>query len=246
MIQYNSTAPTLLTGQTVPEQADCAGSVYSNNEGRKATYRAVTSGVVVTANGVLMQIIGSATKTVRINRIACNGILTTAGMVLVQVNRTTAAASSVSNAVVVTPRPSWTPQAPRRPRLRPAIPRPRSARATRYWHQLARFMRRPLRFQPALNFYLATATANRLFCVARPNGHRSRSPRRPTRALCSTSTWNLQRNNRFPQGRGQRIVTHPTTLGRMTTRTLMAIHRHQRTRHDTAMRQYGHHQRGIV
>jgi hypothetical protein len=105
MIQYNSTAPTLLTGQTVPEQADCAGSVYSNNEGRKATYRAVTSGVVVTANGVLMQIIGSATKTVRINRIACNGILTTAGMVLVQVNRTTAAASSVSNAVVVTPRP---------------------------------------------------------------------------------------------------------------------------------------------
>jgi len=103
-IQYNSLAPTLITGATVPEQADTTGSVYSNNEGRKATYRSATSGVVVTANGVLMQIIGSATKTVRITRIACNGILTTAGMVLIQVNRTTAAASSVSNAVAVTPR----------------------------------------------------------------------------------------------------------------------------------------------
>jgi len=104
MIQYNSAAPTLITGATLPEQADSAGSVYANNEGRKATYRSVTSGVVVTANGVLMQIIGSATKTVRITRIACNGILTTAGMVLIQVQRTTAAASSVSNAVAVTPR----------------------------------------------------------------------------------------------------------------------------------------------
>lgn len=104
MIQYNSYPPTVIDGQTLPEQADSSGSVYSNNEGRKATYRATTSGVVVTANGVLMQIIGSATKTARITRIACNGILTTAGMVLVQVQRTTAAASSVSNAVVVTPK----------------------------------------------------------------------------------------------------------------------------------------------
>lgn len=103
MIRYSSTPPSLLTGGFVEEQADSAGSVYSNNEGRKATYRSTTSGVVVTANGVLMQIIGSATKTIRITRIACNGILTTAGMVLIQVQRTTAAASSVSNAVVATP-----------------------------------------------------------------------------------------------------------------------------------------------
>lgn len=99
---YNSTAPALKTGSRLLEQCDSAGSIYSNNEGRKATYRATTSGVVVTANGVLLQIKGSATKTVRINRIFCTGILTTAAMVLIQVQRTTAAASSVSNAATVT------------------------------------------------------------------------------------------------------------------------------------------------
>lgn len=103
MIRYHSTAPTLTNGQSIEEQADSAGSVYSNNEGRKASYRAVTSGVVVTASGVLLQVIGSATKTVRINRIFCTGILTTAAMVLIQVQRTTAAASSVSGAVAITP-----------------------------------------------------------------------------------------------------------------------------------------------
>lgn len=103
MIRFNSTAPTLTTGGSIEEQADSAGSVYANNEGRKASYRAVTSGVVVTANGVLLQLIGSATKTVRVNRIACNGILTTAAMVQIQVQRTTAAASSVSGAVAITP-----------------------------------------------------------------------------------------------------------------------------------------------
>src|SRR4051794_21774213 len=99
MIRYSSTAPAVLTGSMIEEQADSTGSVYSNNEGRKATYRATTSGVVVTANGVLLQLIGSATKTVRVTRIAGSGILTTAAMVLVQVQRTTAAASTVSNAV---------------------------------------------------------------------------------------------------------------------------------------------------
>lgn len=102
---YNSTPPTVLSGFPVQEQADTTGSLYANNEGRKASYRAVTSGVVVTANGVFLQIIGSATKTVRITRIACNGILTTAAMALVQVQRTTAAASSVSGAVAITPTP---------------------------------------------------------------------------------------------------------------------------------------------
>lgn len=103
MIRYSSTAPAVLTGSMIEEQADSTGSVYSNNEGRKATYRATTSGVVVTANGVLLQLIGSATKTVRVTRIAGSGILTTAAMVLVQVQRTTAAASTVSNAVAITP-----------------------------------------------------------------------------------------------------------------------------------------------
>lgn len=102
---YNATAPVIRDSFDSADQCDSAGSLYSNNEGRKASYRALTSGVVVTANGVLLQMIGSATKTVRISRIFCTGILTTAAMVLVQVQRTTAAASSVSNAVAITPSP---------------------------------------------------------------------------------------------------------------------------------------------
>lgn len=104
MIQYNSTAPTLTTGMQVPEQADSTGSVYSNNEGRKASYRAVTSGVVATANGVLFSLQGSATKTVRVTRVFCMGVLTTGAQVLIQVNRTTAAVSSASGAAAITPR----------------------------------------------------------------------------------------------------------------------------------------------
>lgn len=100
---YNPTAPTIIINEQSVDQCDSTGSLYSNNEGRKASYRAVTSGVVVSANGVLLQIIGSATKTVRISRIFCTGILTTAAMVLIQVQRTTAAASSVSGAVAITP-----------------------------------------------------------------------------------------------------------------------------------------------
>jgi len=44
-------------------------------EVRKASYVATTPGVVVTANGVLPQTIGSATKTVRITRIWTTGVL---------------------------------------------------------------------------------------------------------------------------------------------------------------------------
>jgi len=103
MVTVNAVAPTVPTGYSVQPQADSAGSVYVNHEVRKASYVATTSGVVVTANGVLLQIIGSATKTVRITRIYATGVLTAAAQVLVQVQRTTAAASSVSGAAVVTP-----------------------------------------------------------------------------------------------------------------------------------------------
>lgn len=103
MLRYNATPGAMLTGNTTEDQADSAGSLYVNHEVRKASYWATTAGVVVTANGVLMQIIGSATKTIRITRVFANGVLTTAAQVLVQINKTTAAASSVSGAVVVTP-----------------------------------------------------------------------------------------------------------------------------------------------
>lgn len=104
MLRYNATPATMVDGKSsIEEQADSAGNLYVNHEVRKASYMSTTSGVVVTANGVLMQIIGSATKTIRITRIFATGVLTTAAQVLVQVQRTTAAASSVSGAVVVTP-----------------------------------------------------------------------------------------------------------------------------------------------
>jgi len=56
---YNSLAPTLATGFTCSDQADTTGSIYSNNEGRKASYRAVASGIAVTANGVTTSTIGT-------------------------------------------------------------------------------------------------------------------------------------------------------------------------------------------
>lgn len=104
MIRYFSTPPSLTSGNTFEEMADSAGSIYSNNEGRKLSYRAVTSGVAVTASGTGFSLQGSSTKTVRVTRVACKGVLTTAAQVLIQVNRCTAAASSVSNQATVTPR----------------------------------------------------------------------------------------------------------------------------------------------
>lgn len=80
------------------------GANYVTTDGRVETYKVVASGIAVTASGVLLQIQGSATKDVRIKRIFCTGILTTAAMVLIQAQRTTAAGTTVAGAVTVTPR----------------------------------------------------------------------------------------------------------------------------------------------
>jgi len=100
---YNATSPTLATGFTCSDQVDSAGSIYSNNEGRKASYRAVATGIVVTANGVFFGIKGSATKTIRVTRVLVGGVLTTAGQVTVKIFRTTGDVSSASGAASITP-----------------------------------------------------------------------------------------------------------------------------------------------
>lgn len=101
---YNANPPTLVDSRvTSPDQVDTAGSIYSNNEGRKASYRSVASGIVATANGVFLSVQGSASKTIRITRIWVGGVLTTAAQVTVKVNRTTGAVSSPSGTAAITP-----------------------------------------------------------------------------------------------------------------------------------------------
>lgn len=78
------------------------GANYVTFDGRTSSYCTVIPGVAVTANGVLLQIQGSATRIIRVKRIFATGVLTTAAQVLVQAFRTTAAASSVAGNVTVT------------------------------------------------------------------------------------------------------------------------------------------------
>lgn len=101
---YNSIAPVTRDGMQQQDQCDFTGSPYANNEGRKPTYKAVTSGVVVTANGAFFTLQGSATKVIRVTRVYAIGVLTTAAQVLLQVNRTTADVTSSAGAVTITPR----------------------------------------------------------------------------------------------------------------------------------------------
>lgn len=95
-IVYNSTVPALTTGQQVASQSDTTGSIQVNAEGRKATYSAAYGSFVVTATGTFIQLQGSASKTVRVNRIILSGTLTTGADCTASIYRTTTAASGGS------------------------------------------------------------------------------------------------------------------------------------------------------
>jgi hypothetical protein len=71
LVVYNSTPPTLTTGQSVAVQADTTGSTYVNTEGRKTTYRMCVKAFipVASATSPTFSIQGSATKTIRITHI---------------------------------------------------------------------------------------------------------------------------------------------------------------------------------
>jgi hypothetical protein len=68
---YNSTAPTLTTGQQVAQQVDTTGSHYINQEGRKQTYRAGIVAYTLLGSSTIptIYVTGSSTKTVRITKI---------------------------------------------------------------------------------------------------------------------------------------------------------------------------------
>lgn len=101
---YNANPPVLADAKTIIQtQVDTSGSEYANNEGRKASYRSVASGIVATANGVFLSVQGSSSKVIRITRIWVGGVLTTAAQVTVKVNRCTGAVSSASGTSAITP-----------------------------------------------------------------------------------------------------------------------------------------------
>jgi len=87
---YNSTIPVLTTGQSAAQQCDTTGAAYVNSEGRKATYRA--SAVFTPVAGDIAVLPGSATKTIRVTRVAIslNTTGTTASINASLVKRSTA------------------------------------------------------------------------------------------------------------------------------------------------------------
>ena len=68
---FNSTVPALTTGQAVAAQCDTTGSQYVNTEGRKQTYRvaAVAFAPLASSTNPSFSITGSATKTIKIQKI---------------------------------------------------------------------------------------------------------------------------------------------------------------------------------
>lgn len=71
---YNSTTPTFTNGQRADTQVDTTGATYVNSEGQKATYSAAatfTPAALLPTD--VFTITGSATKTIRIQKISING-----------------------------------------------------------------------------------------------------------------------------------------------------------------------------
>ncbi len=81
--QYNKTALTPTTTQTLALQSDVAGGLYVNPQGRRNTFRAVQiNGALVTGATDFAIIQGSATKTVYIHKIWLSGSTATAASLL--------------------------------------------------------------------------------------------------------------------------------------------------------------------
>lgn len=76
---FNTTIPAPTAGQALAMQADSTGAIAVSQEGRKATYRMSVRGFapVASATAPIFSIQGSATKTVRINRLRVSWSCTT-------------------------------------------------------------------------------------------------------------------------------------------------------------------------
>lgn len=91
---YNATVPAATDGQGLSSQSDSTGSQYVNSTGRRATYTAEADPAALNASGTVLEIQGSSTKTVRINRIFIDGTMTAGINALVAVVRRSTACSS--------------------------------------------------------------------------------------------------------------------------------------------------------
>lgn len=97
---FNSTVPALTTGQAVVLQVDPTGSQFITAEGRKTTYRAATAATATAGTGVVLQITGSATKTVKITRIHVTAFAATAAQTTFKLQRTSVAATAGTSAAL--------------------------------------------------------------------------------------------------------------------------------------------------
>lgn len=99
-VVYQTTVPALTAGQAVAQQSDSTGATYVATAGRKATYSAATGATATAGTGVVLQITGSATKTVRITRIHVTGFAATAAEATFKLQRASAAATSGTSAAL--------------------------------------------------------------------------------------------------------------------------------------------------
>ena len=109
LAQYNSTIPAPSNGQTLALQCDPTGNLYVSTEGRKATYSACSEGFALAASPTdIAQLAGSATKTVKIIRIAVQISASAAQSQIfpVLVIKRSSAGSGFSNTATVVPHDS--------------------------------------------------------------------------------------------------------------------------------------------
>jgi len=97
---FQTTIPALTAGQAVALQCDTTGSLYTNPEGRRATYGAATGATATAGTGVVLQIQGSATKTVRVTRIHVDGFAATAAQATFKLQRTSVGATAGTSAAL--------------------------------------------------------------------------------------------------------------------------------------------------
>jgi hypothetical protein len=97
---YNGTVPALTTGQAVAAECDTTGSLYSNPEGRKQTYRCGIVAFTPIASGgtaPAVSVTGSATKTVRITRIRLSASTQTGAVADISLQKFTALSGGTAN-----------------------------------------------------------------------------------------------------------------------------------------------------
>jgi hypothetical protein len=107
---YNTVPPAPTSGSTIPLQADSVGSLYVDETGRTPTFRASQSAFTPLANAItpFFVIQGSATKVVRVRRVAITWACTTGNSALNLIRLRRFSAISGGTFSVVTPTPDDT------------------------------------------------------------------------------------------------------------------------------------------